>query len=196
MHWLDTHSAGVQAAATVVLVIITGVYAWLTRSINKSANESANAARQSAAAARASVAEMQQQRRDNVRPIIVVRDPKFRFDGGAETKTYRFTMNAFNIGRSAAFDVTLDVDLEHFIDRSSIRFLTPHETNHEQVAVSTGGSITIKDFGGPREFIVSYVDVLGNRYETVVKGRVVGRDNQGQRDVELDQPTFRFVERS
>src|SRR4051794_1360746 len=47
LDWIDDHSAAVSAASTLVLVIITGYYAWVTRSLLRETHVSLQAAARS-----------------------------------------------------------------------------------------------------------------------------------------------------
>jgi len=58
--WLDVHSGAVQAVLAFILIGITACYAWLTKSLLKQAETSANAAKRSADAAEKTVAFMLQ----------------------------------------------------------------------------------------------------------------------------------------
>ena len=60
----------IQAISMVVLVIITGIYAWRTHVISKATNEQAKATKQQADASVKMAEEMRDTRYDTVRPVI------------------------------------------------------------------------------------------------------------------------------
>jgi hypothetical protein len=186
MHWFDVHSGAVQAVATVVLVVVTIWYARLTRA-------SAIAARESADAARASVEEMRQQRRDNVRPVLVLSEAKLRSEGDAALRSYAFSVNVLNVGAFTAFDVRLSVPVAELTSYGHISHLKPNDTPPQGIAAGTQERISPRDFRGDYVFTVSYRDVLGYRYATIATGAVPNTQALGTVYVRLGQPKFEFL---
>lgn len=195
VHWPNVHStavvagsAVVQAVATVVLVCVTIWYARHTRASAKAAGESADAAR-------AGVAEMQQQRRDNVRPVVVTMEPKFLHDGGAELRHYEFRVDVINVGAFTAFDIQLNVNSAGFSPgQRPIAYLLPYrnpgDTPRQTLVVKTADPVPVRDFGGIHEFTITYRDVMGNRCWTLAFGEITGQDVGGSRHVQLRDQAF------
>lgn len=79
--WLDVHSGAVQAVLAFILIAITACYAWLTKSLVKQAETSADAAKRSADAAEKMIAfmKLQHEEQRGLGPQIVaeaIRDTK------------------------------------------------------------------------------------------------------------------------
>lgn len=77
--WLDEHSGSVtsvaaivQAALALVLVAVTGIYAYLTNKISTATRDAAEAAKAQAAASDRMVTEMQETRQLTYRPQLVL----------------------------------------------------------------------------------------------------------------------------
>jgi hypothetical protein len=96
-----------------------------------------------------------------------------------------------NVGVFTAFDLQLTVDIEAFTDRHSVSHLRPNESPRGIAVRSV--PIARRDFGGDHKLTLSYRDILGNRYETIVLGTVVGTEERGSRGLTLGQPVFEFV---
>ena len=188
VHWLDIHSAAVQAGATIVLVGVTIVYVVLTRVMSKAAAKSAEAAR-------ASVAEMQQQRRDNVRPVLVVSSAGVtsHYDQQSGASYYSFESHIRNVGVSAALDVEMQISLSGRQGREAAVALTAGEWTTFSVPLGTSEVELRKAVAGTHEHTMSYFDVLGNRYESTVALTVIESDVVFHTKVELGRQEIKYV---
>lgn len=102
--WLNDNSGVVQAAATIVLVLITGAYAWRTHVISKANLRMAQ--------------EMQEQRQDDLLPVIDISfndslngelKNAFGYQEGIWPETRHVRLS--NLGRGAAFDVEFRIKI-------------------------------------------------------------------------------------
>ena len=71
MDWLGENTAAIQAISMVILIVVTGIYAWRTHVISKAANEQAEATRQQADASVKMVKGMREQRYSESLPLLV-----------------------------------------------------------------------------------------------------------------------------
>jgi|SRR5215472_4799960 len=88
--WLDVHSGSVQAILAAVLVAVTVVYVWLTRTL-------ANRAADSVKASRDTIAEIQKDRELTFRPYV-----SWKISGGTR-------VNGVNFGKGPAVDTVFSV---------------------------------------------------------------------------------------
>jgi hypothetical protein len=104
MDWLNSNAGAVTAIATLVLVAITGFYAWRTHTIANETRTLAAETRKMVVATEDMVRQATLQHRDSSRPVIV-----FALAPGTQGAEH-FKVIVTNAGRGPALDVELGVN--------------------------------------------------------------------------------------
>ena len=146
INWLNTNSGAIIAFATVVLVIITGFYAWVTKKI---------------------LEENRQMRLDAQEPEINVELYSYLEKGRTHVDLY-----VENLGRGPAYDVTFTTDLSlKLSDRYTLGQVIFLETNIHRLApgrkkthrLGAGNNLNLESLKAkPLEIGVAYKNKAGD----------------------------------
>lgn len=94
MHWLNDNAGAIQAIASVILVFVTGFYAWRNHQLTQLTNKMADTANKA-------VEESRNQYRNSVMPTLTLDWPS----GFAPNSLHGFAMVVNNIGTGPALDI-------------------------------------------------------------------------------------------
>ena len=159
--WLNANAGAVQALATVVLVLVTGFYAFRTHSIAKASKETAEATKNMIVG--------------NARPLVVL---ECREDLSYNPNNPRVFVGLVNVGFGPALDVVYDIcSTEGGAPvADAIRRLRERNTGYT-VGVAPTNIVEVLRGQGLEfdrytiDFIVEYSDIYGNLYQTTYSGR-------------------------
>ncbi len=162
--WIETNSAAIQAISMLVLVVVTGIYAWGTYVTSKATKEQAEASVRMAD-------EMRKQRYDTVRPVIDIRSILYTKKGQdilfKDLSSCGVTCTLHNIGLGPAIDVN-----------SCIQDGNQQSRNFNFGTLVVGGGIaryplSLNQEEAQRLLVVSYKDVYDRHFKSTREVQIV-----------------------